>query len=292
VSLALVAALALLVGLALGTLGGGGSILAVPLLVYVAGLDSREAIATSLLVVGVTSAAALVSHARGGRVRWRTALVFGGAGVAGAYGGGRLAALVPETWLLVAFAVVMVATAVAMIRGRKEPHAAAGASPRARVVRLLVLGAAVGVVSGLVGAGGGFLVVPALTLLGGLEMPAAVGTSLLVLTMNAAAGFAGHLGDVTLDWGLAVAVTAAAVLGSLVGGRLAGRVPAGALRTGFGWFVLVTGVGVLVEQAPAHVVSDALADPVVQSGLAGLALLLLGVGAVRLGRLATSRTPR
>ncbi|MEX0835590.1 MAG: sulfite exporter TauE/SafE family protein, partial [Nitriliruptor sp.] len=114
-------ALALLIGVALGLLGGGGSILAVPVLVYVAGQDPKAAIAMSLLVVGVTSAAGAVSHARAGRVQWRTAAVFGAAGMVGAYGGGRLAEFIPGTWLLIAFAVMMVVTAVAMLRGRRSP---------------------------------------------------------------------------------------------------------------------------------------------------------------------------
>ena len=113
-------ALAVLVGVTLGLLGGGGSILTVPLLAYVAGMDAKEAISTSLLVVGVTSAVGAISHARAGRVQWRTGLLFGGAGMVGAYAGGRLARIIPGTVLLIAFAVIMIATAVAMLRGRKE----------------------------------------------------------------------------------------------------------------------------------------------------------------------------
>ena len=113
--IALAIALAVLVGVSLGLLGGGGSILAVPLLVYVAGMDAKEAIATSLLVVGTTSAVALIPHARAGRVRWRTGLLFGAAGMVGAYAGGRVAAFIPGSLLLVAFALMMLATAVAMI---------------------------------------------------------------------------------------------------------------------------------------------------------------------------------
>ncbi|MDQ7903701.1 sulfite exporter TauE/SafE family protein [Phytohabitans sp. ZYX-F-186] len=246
----LTVALAGVVGLSLGLLGGGGSILAVPLLVYVAGLPAKEAIATSLLVVGVTSAAAVLPHARAGRVRWRTGLVFGLAGMAGAYAGGRLAAYVPGAILLTGFAVMMLATAVAMIRGRRAgpdkpvPH-------ELPLPRVVADGVAVGLVTGLVGAGGGFLVVPALALLGGLPMPVAVGTSLVVIAMKSFAGFAGYLSTVHVQWGLAAAVTAAAVVGSLAGGRLAGRVPERALRTSFGWFVLVMGLFVLAQQLPA-----------------------------------------
>ncbi|SBT41340.1 Rhodanese-related sulfurtransferase [Micromonospora narathiwatensis] len=119
VAVGLTVGLAVLIGASLGLLGGGGSILAVPLLVYVAGLPAKEAIATSLLVVGVTSAVALLPHARAGRVRWRTGLIFGVAGMTGAYAGGRLAGYVPSAYLLTGFALMMLATAVAMIRGRR-----------------------------------------------------------------------------------------------------------------------------------------------------------------------------
>ncbi|WP_299561140.1 sulfite exporter TauE/SafE family protein [uncultured Mycolicibacterium sp.] len=235
---ALTVALAVLVGISLGLLGGGGSILTVPLLAYVAGMDAKQAIATSLLVVGVTSAVGSISHARAHRVQWRTGLVFGAAGMAGAYAGGLLGRFVPGPVLLVGFAVMMVATAVAMLRGRRTP---AGAPPPARlpVAKVLVEGLVVGVVTGLVGAGGGFLVVPALALLGGLPMPVAVGTSLIVIAMKSFAGLAGYLTGVRIDWGMAALVTAAAVAGSLLGARLTARVDPDALRRAFGWFVLV-----------------------------------------------------
>ncbi|RGC65926.1 Sulfite exporter TauE/SafE [Micromonospora sp. MW-13] len=254
-TLALTVGLAVLVGVSLGLLGGGGSILAVPLLVYVAGLPAREAIATSLLVVGATSVVGVLPHARAHRVRWRTGLVFGLAGMAGAYAGGRLAGYVPAGVLLTGFAGMMLATAVAMIRGRRT----AGdrpAPPALPLPRVLADGAVVGLVTGLVGAGGGFLVVPALTLLGGLPMPVAVGTSLVVIAMKSLAGLAGYLSSVTVDWGLAAAVTAAAVAGSVLGGRLAGRLPADLLRRAFGWFVVVMGVLVLAQQVPRPLWTD------------------------------------
>lgn len=250
--------LAVLVGVALGLLGGGGSILTVPLLVYVAGLEAKEAIATSLLVVGVTSLAALVPHARAGRVRWRTGAIFGAAAMAGAYAGGRVAEFIPGTVLLIAFALMMVATAAAMIRGRSRAGtgdrgevAGEGASRDLPVKLVLLEGVVVGLVTGLVGAGGGFLVVPALVLLGGLPMSVAVGTSLLVIAMKSFAGLAGYLSSVTIDWRLALGVTGMAVLGSVVGAFLAGRVPQDRLRQGFGWFVLVMGVVVLGQSAIA-----------------------------------------
>ncbi|GAB3084886.1 sulfite exporter TauE/SafE family protein [Micromonospora schwarzwaldensis] len=248
-ALVLTLAGAVLIGVSLGLLGGGGSILAVPLLVYVADLPAKEAIATSLLVVGATSAVGVLPHARAHRVRWRTGLVFGVAGMTGAYAGGRLAAFVPPGVLLTAFALMMLATAAAMIRGRRpvEGRPAPRELPTPRVV---LDGVVVGLVTGLVGAGGGFLVVPALALLGGLPMPVAVGTSLVVIAMKSFAGLAGYLSSVRIDWGLAAAVTVAAVVGSLLGGRLAGRIPEHVLRRSFGWFVVVMGGFVLARQLP------------------------------------------
>ena len=135
--IALTIGLAVLVGISLGLLGGGGSILTVPLLAYVAGMDAKHAIATSLLVVGVTSAVGAISHARAGRVQWRTGLVFGAAGMAGAYAGGLLARFIPGTVLLVGFAVIMIAAAVAMLRGRKDSSVAE--DPRSLPVFRIVL---------------------------------------------------------------------------------------------------------------------------------------------------------
>lgn len=284
-ALPLTVVLAVGIGVSLGLLGGGGSILAVPLLVYVSGLPAKEAIATSLLVVGATSAVGLLPHARAGRVRWRTGLVFGLAGMAGAYAGGRLAEFIPGAVLLTGFGLMMLATAAAMIRGRRRsadrpvPH-------ELPVPRVVADGVAVGLVTGLVGAGGGFLVVPALALLGGLPMPVAVGTSLLVIAMKSLAGLAGYLSTVDIHWGLAAAVTAAAVVGSLLGGRLAGRVREDLLRKSFGWFVVVMGVFVLAQQLPAGL----LGDPVflaagVSAAVAATAVLLIRRRArLRLGR--------
>ena len=245
--IALTVVLAVFVGIALGLLGGGGSILTVPLLAYVAGLDAQHAIATSLLVVGVTSAVGAITHARAGRVRWKIAAIFGAAAMAGAYGGGRLAHLIPGNILLIAFSVIMIAAAVAMLRGRRDlADESAGPLP---VAKIILQGAVVGTISGLVGAGGGFLLVPALALLGGLPMPAAVGTSLVVISMQSFAGLAGHLSTEAIDWKLAGMVTAAAVVGSIIGGLLTSRVDPAVLRKAFGWFVLAMAAFVLAEEA-------------------------------------------
>ncbi|MGB2921203.1 MAG: sulfite exporter TauE/SafE family protein [Mycobacterium sp.] len=245
--IALTIGLAVFVGISLGLLGGGGSILTVPLLAYVAGMDAKQAIATSLLVVGVTSAIGAISHARAGRVQWRTGLIFGGAGMAGAYAGGVLARFIPGTVLLIGFAVMMIATAIAMLRGRKNSETSDGGH-RLPMPKIVAEGLVVGLVTGLVGAGGGFLVVPALALLGGLPMPIAVGTSLIVIAMKSFAGLAGYLSSVQINWTLALAVTVAAVVGALLGARLTAKVDPDVLRKAFGWFVLTMSSVVLGQE--------------------------------------------
>lgn len=238
--------LSLLIGVSLGLLGGGGSILTTPILIYALGVETKAAIATSLLVVGITSIAGLIQHARAGNVEWKTGLVFGGAGMAGAYLGGYLAGFVPANVLMLLFALMMLATAIAMFRGRKEP--APGERHTQALWKIIAEGLVVGVVTGLVGAGGGFLVVPALALLGGLPMPKAVGTSLLVIALKSFAGYAGHASHVTIDFELAALVSGAAVVGSFGGSRLANLIPPAALRRGFAIFVLVMAAFVLYQQ--------------------------------------------
>ena len=179
----------LIMGLVLGMLGGGGSILTVPILTYLAGMEPGAAVASSLVVVGATSVVGVVMHARSQAVQWTTGSVFGAVAMVGAYGGGRLAALFPGWLLLVLFASMMVATAVMMLRARRED------SPRVTrdvsVWMIVAEGLVVGAATGLVGAGGGFLVVPALVVLGGLSMRDAIGTSLLVIALKSTAGAGG-----------------------------------------------------------------------------------------------------
>ncbi|MDI3330147.1 MAG: sulfite exporter TauE/SafE family protein [Micrococcus sp.] len=251
VTLIVTLALSVLIGVSLGLLGGGGSILTVPILTYVAGLPAQEAIAASLFVVGTTSIVSAISHAREGRVQWRTALVFGAASMAGAFGGGLLGGHVPGTLLMIAFALMMVATAVTMIRGRRKTAERGHGASRLPIATVLLEGLVVGLVTGLVGAGGGFLVVPALVLLGGLSMPAAVGTSLVIIALKSFAGLGGYLTSVQPDWGLVAGVTAAAIVGSLIGAKLVGIIPENALREGFGFFVLAMGVFVLAQELPS-----------------------------------------
>jgi uncharacterized membrane protein YfcA len=283
-------AASLLIGVLLGLLGGGGSILTVPLLVYILDVEPKTAIAMSLLVVGLTSVSAVVMHARAGRVRWRTAFVFGPAGMVGAFAGGRVAGFVPPTLLLLLFVGVMVAAAVAMLRRREAAAEPGGASPGAApeqlpLVRVLAQGLAVGTLSGLVGAGGGFLIVPALVLVG-LPTQAAVGTSLVVIAMQCTAGLLGHLGHVQLPWGLTGAVLATAIGGSFLGGRLAGLVSPASLRKGFAWFVLGIATLMLAAEAPPEL--RARVAPLLTTPWPWLVLVALG-GVVAVPLVLTSR---
>lgn len=238
--------LALLVGVTLGLLGGGGSILLLPVLVYVVGIETKSAIATSLLVVGVTSAATLLVHAREGNVRWRTGLAFGSAAMVGAVAGGFGARALPAEALLTGFGVVMLAAALAMMRKRR----ALRATPS--MPKLAATGAGVGAIAGLVGAGGGFLIVPALALRGGLAMKDAIGTSLLVIAMQSLAGFSAYAGHVAIDARLAATISCAALAGSVLGARVARRVSPDALRRGFAWLVLALAVVFLGRQATLY----------------------------------------
>jgi uncharacterized protein len=242
--LGLAIALALLIGILLGMLGGGGSILTLPMLVYVLGVESHRAIAMSLAVVGTTSLVAMVMHARKGAVQWRVGFPFSAAAMVGAYAGGSVGRHLPASVLLVAFAALMVTTSTLMLRGRKQPEA----QTPARLPIMLGLGGVVGVLSGLVGAGGGFLIVPALSLFGGLQMRIAIGTSLLIISMQSAAGFLGHAEQ--LDLPLLASIVAAAVVGSLLGSTLSSRVPAAQLRRGFAWFVAAMGIFMFFKQLP------------------------------------------
>lgn len=285
----LAAALSLLVGVSLGLLGGGGSILTLPVLVYVVGLDPRDGIAASLFVVGVTSASAMLGHARGGRVQWKTGFLFGTASMAGAFAGGRLSHFLPARALLAAFTVLMIVTAIAMMRPRREVEdGAAGGRPLA-MPRLIVAGVAIGAMTGLVGAGGGFVIVPALTLLCGLPMRSAVGTSLLVITMNSFAGFAGAAPHASIPWVTIAVITAAAVLGSLGGAALASRIPPTSLRKGFAWFIVAMALFMIWKQAPATIGDSPLRLAAVL--VTTLAIVVLGRRMVTRGQLGSPSRP-
>ncbi len=244
----LAALLSLSIGASLGLLGGGGSILTMPILIYVLGVEEKSAIATSLVVVGVTSAVAALQHARAGNVVWRVAVVFAGAGVVGAFVGARSSAFVPVRALLLLFALLMLATAAAMWRGRRQTTTAPAPSS---LPKILALGVVTGLVTGLVGAGGGFLVVPALVLLAQLNVRQAVGSSLLVIALNALAGFVGHIGHVSIDGRLTVVVTGAAVAGSFIGAAAGKRVNPEKLRKVFAVFVVAMAIFMIAKQLPS-----------------------------------------
>jgi uncharacterized membrane protein YfcA len=247
--MSLAIALSVAIGLSLGLLGGGGSILAVPVLLHVVGLAAKPAIATSLLVVAAASFAAMAVHARAGRVRYRVGATFGATSMVGAFAGGHLSRFLPDGILIAAFTVVMLVTGVMMLRRRREVGTARCASARC----MSVLGVSVGLLTGVVGAGGGFVVVPALAMLGGLPMPEAIATSLLVIGVNSLTGFLGQVGHVAIDARIAGDVTLAAVAGSFVGALGASRLRPESLRRGFAVLVLgmagVMAYGQIREQA-------------------------------------------
>lgn len=240
--------LAVGIGLSLGLLGGGGTILAVPLLTYVAGMSPQEAIASSMFIIGVTALISVGAHARRGNVHWRTGLIFGVASMIGAFGGGALGSQLPGVVLMVAFSIMMLVTALAMVVDRRTPSGAK--KEKLPILKIAAEGLVVGLVTGMVGAGGGFLVVPALVLLGGLAMPAAVGTSLLIIALKSFSGMAGYLTSVSIDWTPVLMITAVTVVGALAGSALSKHVPEQALKTAFGYFVLGMGVVVLLQELP------------------------------------------
>jgi hypothetical protein len=237
-------ALAAFIGLSLGLLGGGGSILTVPVFVYVLGFAAKPAIALSLPVVGTTSLVGALSHWRAGNVNLRVALLFGAVAMIGAYSGARLAAFVAGSVQLLLLSVAMVAAALSMFRARTEPSVGSGPGGErhgAPLWLVLLVGLAVGMLTGMVGIGGGFLVVPALVVLARVPIKQAVGTSLLVIAMNSASGFLGYVGQVTIPWRLMASFTTVAVGGILVGTHLVRFVSPPALRRAFAVFLLVVG---------------------------------------------------
>ena len=237
--------LAVFIGFTVGLLGGGGSILGVPMLRYIGGLEAKEAIATTLLIVATTSGVGTVQHARAGNVDWRTGAVFTLTAALGGYFGGRSASFLSEDTLLLMFAAMMMATSIMMFRGRKNM------TPREEPLPLGLAsleGIVVGFVTGLIGVGGGFMVLAALVLAGGMPMHRAVGTTLLVVTLKSYAAFAGYISHVTVDYNLAASVTGMAVIGTLIGAGLSQRVPAEKLRKGFAVLVLVMACIVLAQE--------------------------------------------
>jgi hypothetical protein len=242
-------ALGLVIGGALGLLGGGGSVLTVPIFVYALGFAPKEAIAMSLAVVGVTSAFGTASHWRAGHVNVRVALFFGAVAMLGTWGGATLAQFVPGTAQLVIFAAVMLtAAALMLVRRPAAGRPGAGAMAPSGVSALKVMPGAllVGVLTGIVGVGGGFLIVPALVLLH-LPLREAVATSLLIITGTCLVGLIGYIGQVRLDWAAVALVGAGTLPGIGVGSYLHRLVPQSALRRAFAAFLVIIAAFILFE---------------------------------------------
>lgn len=244
----------LAIGLAVGTLGGGGSVLAVPVLVYVLGQTVPQATTASLLVVAAGAVAGGLGHARAGRVCWRHAGSFTAAAVPGIALGTLAAEAVSGPWLLAGFALVMFAAARAVwARAERDdepdgPWERAGTCPPLRLPRDLAAGAAVGLVTGFFGVGGGFLVVPTLAIALAFTMRTAVGTSLVIITATSLLGLGAHLlAGRSLDVDVATALTLACIVGAVAGAALASRLPQRALGRGFATMVIAVAGYLLVS---------------------------------------------
>jgi uncharacterized protein len=254
--------LAVGVGISLGLLGGGGSVLTLPILVYVMGIAPKSAIAMTAIVVGVVSLLGLLPHSRRKQINFKTVVIFGSATTIGAFLGAKLAGLsfVTATLQMVLFAVTMLVAAGFMILRQPQTGNSIGEQqdldplnsyPRPLCkycwLWLLTEGIGVGVLTGLVGVGGGFAIVPALVLLGNLTMQAAIATSLLIISLNSGAGLLGYLGQVSIDWYLTVSFTLAAALGSVIGTHLSKFIPTHKLQKWFGYFLLTVATFVLIQ---------------------------------------------
>jgi hypothetical protein len=233
--------LAVLIGLSLGMLGGGGAIVTLPVLVYVAGIPLHKAVGMSIAVVGATSLiGSFVQYLRG-HFHAQATLLFALTGMVGAYFGAGLTHLLPPFVLMLLFACLMLVVGGVMLRGRRETDGQGECRP----LRCLAIGAAVGVLTGFLGVGGGFLIVPMLVLFAGLDMTKAVGSSLAIIALNSISGLVGQLRYTELDWVLTAGFLAVALIGMLIGLALAGRIPEQTLRKLFAGFVIAVG-GVLL----------------------------------------------
>ena len=234
-------------------LGAGGSAIAVPVFVFALGLPAKEAIASSLPVVGAVTLVGALRHARCGNVNLRVAALFAPTAMAGAYGGARLASVISGSVQLAIFGAVMFTASILMYRdSAREPEARAPAvetGQPGRLAPLILIGTIVGVMTGLVGVGGGFLIVPALALLGKLPMRMAIGTSLLVISANSGAGFLGYMQHVSVQWNLVAGFTAISLVGVFAGSALCDRVSQQSLRRSFAVFLACIAVFILGQQA-------------------------------------------
>lgn len=254
----------LLIGVSLGLIGGGGSILTVPVLVYLFGVEPMLATSYSLFVVGSTSLIGAVNNYRQGQVRMQTALLFGLTSIVTVLLVRRyLIPLIPAvlvdfgSWQLtksgatmILFALLMLLASFSMIRSRAAATSALneGQPDVAAYIRLMLYGVLIGLVTGFLGAGGGFLLIPALVFLVKLPMKQAIGTSLSIIAMNSLIGFLGDWAAIELQWSLLLPVAGLAIAGILIGGRLGRHLDGARLKKGFGWFVLAMGVFVILKE--------------------------------------------
>jgi uncharacterized protein len=245
--------LAIGIGISLGLLGGGGSVLTLPILVYVMGIAPKSAIAMTSIVVGAVSLLGILPHSRRKYINFKTVIIFGSTTTLGAFLGAKLAVLpfVTATLQMLIFAVAMLVAAGFMILRQTKTDAALSSysQPLCKYCWLWLLteGIGVGILTGLVGVGGGFAIVPALVLLGNLTIEAAIATSLLIISLNSGAGLLGYLGQVSIDWYLTGSFTLAAALGSAIGTHLAKFVPAHKLQKWFGYFLVTVATFVLIQ---------------------------------------------
>lgn len=251
-----------LIGVSLGLIGGGGSILTVPVLVYLFGLDAVSATAYSLFIVGLTAAVGSVSYFRQKLVNVRTAIVFGLPSIVAVFlTRAWLIPAIPKTLflmgdvlftrdllLLILFAVLMIVASFSMIRKGKEKADNQNKKQEFNYPVIFLEGTLVGTFTGLVGAGGGFLIIPALVVLSRLPMKQAVGTSLVIIAAKSLIGFLGESGETVFDWSFLSGVSALAVFGVFIGNALAKRIDGEKLKPAFGWFVLAMGVYILVKE--------------------------------------------
>lgn len=253
----------LIIGISLGLIGGGGSILTVPVLVYLMGVDPVSATAYSLFIVGLTSLVGAWPKYRQGQVNIKTAIIFGAPSIIAVYATRKfiIPAIPQELFtfsgftmtkplmMMLLFAVLMVAASISMIRGGKSSSTAEASGPQRFNYPLIMLeGTVVGMLTGLVGAGGGFLIIPALVVLSKLPMKQAVGTSLLIIAAKSLIGFTGDLSHMQMDWKLLLTVSGLAIAGIFAGDALSKKVDGDKLKKGFGWFVLVMGVYIIFQQ--------------------------------------------
>ena len=237
-------------GIIVGLLGGGGSILTVPLLVYVLEISPKNAIATALLIVGITSGVSASIHATRGNIRARIGFFFSGFAMLGSYLGGRTTQYLPDWMLLAFFSLLILLASILMLRPPKWQSE--DREEKTKVHSFLIPGLMVGFSTGLVGAGGGFLFVPALVFLGRFPMKVAVGTSTLITACNSFSGLAGQLSHTSIQWNLALSITGVAIAGAVIGSRLVDRVPAKSLKRAFGYFVLVMALFILAKEISAQ----------------------------------------